>query len=252
MDNHLHLHIDPKGFNLSLFMLSLNTSYATYYNIKYKRHGCVFQGRFQSRIVDTDSYNFALSAYIHNNPHVIEGYTHREEEYKYSSYGIYLGVRKDTFHLIDTGFMMSLFNLRSRAVFSKRYEVFVGHQRDIGTLDELKKKLSCEIEYEYISGRQIILREIPPSKVISFLSGKLMINGCGDLSDKSRRKLIRYRAITAYVLKVYSGLGYKEICNIMYNITLSGCSRLCNHGYELVKQNSAYSEIIHELISCSA
>lgn len=106
MDNHLHLHLDPKGFDLSRFMQCLNTAYVWYYNKKYRRHGHVFQGRFESRILGTDEYNLAVSAYIHNNPHDIEGFSNREEGYKYSSYGIYLGIRKDSLKLVDTSFIM--------------------------------------------------------------------------------------------------------------------------------------------------
>jgi putative transposase len=251
MDTHLHLHLDPKGFDISRFMACLNTSYAGYYNRKYNRRGSVIQDRFQSRLVDTDEYNFAVSAYIHNNPHDMEGYSGREQLYKYSSYGIYLGIRKDTHQLIDTSFMMDLFNIGNKSVFAKRYAEFVSHQRDIGTLGELRKKLSCEAENEYVSGRQVILREVSPAKVISFLSGKLMITGEGNLANKSRNKLLQYRAFTAYVLRVFSGLGYREICSNMYNITISGCSQLCNRGYELVSRNSLYSELIHELINCT-
>jgi putative transposase len=251
MDTHLHLHFDPKGFDISRFMACLNTSYAGYYNRKYNRRGSVIQDRFQSRLVDTDEYNFAVSAYIHNNPHDMEGYSGREQLYKYSSYGIYLGIRKDTHQLIDTSFMMGLFNIGNKSVFAKRYAEFVSHQRDIGTLGELRKKLSCEAENEYVSGRQVILREVSPAKVISFLSGKLMITGEGSLANKSRKKLLQYRAFTAYVLRVFSGLGYREICSNMYNITISGCSQLCNRGYELVSRNSLYSELIHELINCT-
>ena len=38
MDNHLHLHLDPKGFDISKFMHIMNTSYVLYYNRKYKRN----------------------------------------------------------------------------------------------------------------------------------------------------------------------------------------------------------------------
>jgi len=60
MDNHLHLHLDPKGFDVSKFMHSLNTAYVRYYNKKYQRHGHVFQERFQSKILLTDEYNLIL------------------------------------------------------------------------------------------------------------------------------------------------------------------------------------------------
>ena len=75
MDNHLHLHLDPKGYDVSKFMHCLNTAYVWYYNNKYTRHGHLFQDRFVSRMLLTDVHNLVVSAYIHNNPHDIKGYS---------------------------------------------------------------------------------------------------------------------------------------------------------------------------------
>lgn len=152
---------------------------------KYTRRGPVFQDRFESRILFTDEYNFAVSAYIHNNPHDIEGYSGKEETYKYSSYGIYLGLRKNFHQLVDLGFMMDLFHLSEMNDFAARYCEFVSHQRDVGSLGELKKKLSSAVVNEYVSGRSIILRELSPSNVIKYIAGRMMISGNGSLATSS-------------------------------------------------------------------
>ena len=129
MDNHVHIHLDPKGYDVSKFMHSLNTAYVRYYNSKYNRHGHLFQERFQSRILDSDRYNLAVSAYVHNNPKDIPDYSGREEDYPYSSYGIYLGKRKDTYNIIDKSFIMELFHAKD--------ESFV---RSIMSLSKIKGK----------------------------------------------------------------------------------------------------------------
>ena len=251
MDTHLHIHFDPKGYDISKFMHCLNTAYVRYYNKKYERHGHLFQGRFESKILDTDRYNLAVSAYIHNNPKDIDGYEGREEHYTYSSYGIYLGIRKDTHGLIDKGFIRSLFNSKNRNKFIEEYYYFVSSQRDIDSFKEIKEYLSSDAENEYISGREIILREVPPSKVISYISEKLMIPEKIGIITKGSRHLHNYRAFSAYVLRVLCGLGYKEICSNIYNITISGCHRLCNKGYELCKDETLpYRNVFDQLVSC--
>ncbi|MCR4436315.1 MAG: transposase [Clostridiales bacterium] len=251
MDSHLHLHLDPNGFDVSKFMHSINTAYVRYYNKKYNRHGHVFQDRFESRILDTDEYNLAVSAYIHNNAHDIEGYAGKEENYKYSSYGIYLGQRKDFQNLVDTSFIMGLFNKDNSKKFAEKYFAFVSHQRDIGSLKEMKKRLEKAAEYEYISGKKIILRDIQPSKVISYISGKLMTAEKDSRAAGYRRKVYEFRAFTAYALRVLCGLSYKDISSSIYNITISGCSRLCDKGYELIsRENSIYKGIFDELADC--
>jgi REP element-mobilizing transposase RayT len=89
MPNHYHLLVEtPKG-NLSSFMHSLNSAYTTYFNIKRKRAGHLFQGRYKALLIDVDNYLLELSRYIHLNP-VRAGITERPEGYHYSSYRAYI------------------------------------------------------------------------------------------------------------------------------------------------------------------
>ena len=74
MDTHVHIQLDPKGWDISKFMHGINLCYAQYYNRKYQCHGHVFQNRFQSKVLDVDEYNFIVSAYIHNNPKCLPDY----------------------------------------------------------------------------------------------------------------------------------------------------------------------------------
>lgn len=252
MSNHLHLHLDPAGYDISKFMLCTNIAYVRYYNKKYNRHGPVFQERFESRILDSDEYNLAVSAYIHNNAKDIEGYAGREEEYPFSSYGIYLGIRKDILGLVDTGFITSLFNSRNSDRFVQRYREFVSHHRDVGTTAQKARQFSNAIENEYRSGRKIICREWHPSKIISYISDKLLINKPEGLMVKTKKRLLEYRALCVYSMRVLSGLGFRDICQYLYNMTTSACSTLCDRGYELTVNNSFYGGIIDELMSAKA
>jgi len=249
MDNHLHLQLDPRGFDISRFMHSVNVAYVRYYNRKYQRHGPVFQDRFESRILDSDGYNLTVSAYIHNNSKDIQGYAGKEEEYPYSSYGIYTGRRKDYAGIIDTSFIMGIFNTRDKERFAQRYREFAKHQRDIGTTAKEARRLSRAIENEYISGRRIIQRELKPSMVVCYISGKLMINRRGSLMLKAKKRLMEYRAICAYTMRVLCGMTYRGICENMYNITVSACSLLCSRGYELIRDSKEYGMIFNELMS---
>jgi len=89
MANHYHLIVEtPKG-NLSSFMHSLNSAYTTYFNIKRRRAGHLFQGRYKALLIDVDNYLLELSRYIHLNP-VRAGITERPVGYRYSSYRAYI------------------------------------------------------------------------------------------------------------------------------------------------------------------
>ncbi len=253
MNNHVHIHLDPKGFDVSKFMHSLNTAYVRYYNMKYERHGHLFQGRFQSKILDSDRYNLAVSAYIHNNPKDIPEYSGKEEDYPYSSYGIYLGKRKDKLNLVNRRFIMGLLLAKSDENFVQKYFELVNHQRQRDKTDELKNQASIKLENEYISGRHVILRNTPPKEILSFVSKRLdHTRGC-NLAWKGKQKTINYRAFCAYALRVLSGLTYREICQSISSITISCCSQLCERGYKLLNDSeTVYSELFDELVNNAA
>ena len=250
MDNHIHFHIDPKGYDISKFMHSINTSYVIYYNRKYNRHGHVFQERFHSRILDTDRYNLAVSAYIHNNPRDLEGYEGKEERYRFSSYGIYLGIRKDEHKIVDLAFIRSLMGTGNRRRFIMQYGNFVKGQRGTADLLQHRAEYNEKADNEYISGRKTIVREIAPPKVVSYISNKLRIPVKNIVIEHGKQKLYELRAFTAYVLRVLCGLGYRQICELICNITVSGCARLCNKGYELSNRaGSLYGGIFDDLVN---
>ncbi|HHU78721.1 MAG: transposase [Caldicoprobacterales bacterium] len=252
MDNHVHIHLDPKGYDISKFMHSLNTAYVRYYNIKYERHGHLFQGRFQSRILNSERYNLAVSAYIHNNPKDIAEYKGREEDYPYSSFGIYLNKRKDRYNLIDRSFIMGLLHA-NRDNFRRKYYELVKQQDQNNDIDDYSEHTTAESENEYISGRSVILRNISPGEVISYVSRRLGDSANINIAWKSKRKFINYRAFCAYVLRVLGGLSYREICRNIKSITIASCSQLCDKGYELINDTeSIYSEVFHELIGYAA
>jgi REP element-mobilizing transposase RayT len=89
MPNHYHLIIETPKANLSSFMHSLNSAYTTYFNIKRKRAGHLFQGRYKALLIDVDNYLLELSRYIHLNP-VRAGIAEKPESYRYSSYRAYI------------------------------------------------------------------------------------------------------------------------------------------------------------------
>ena len=70
MTNHYHLIVETPEKNLSRIMHYLNGSYTTYTNIKRKRSGHLFQGRYKTIVVDKEYYLLELSRYLHR-PYLI-------------------------------------------------------------------------------------------------------------------------------------------------------------------------------------
>ncbi len=93
MSNHYHLLLETPDANLSQIMRHINGAYTTYFNIKHKRAGHLFQGRYKAILVEADAYAAELSRYIHLNP-VRAGMISGPEEYQWSSYRCYIGLNK--------------------------------------------------------------------------------------------------------------------------------------------------------------
>lgn len=109
MPNHFHLLLKEKiEKGISLFMSKLLTSYSMYFNKKYERTGPVFESRFKATHLNEDKYLKYIFSYIHLNPIKIidplwkeNGITDLQKskiyllDYKYSSYGDYMGLERE-------------------------------------------------------------------------------------------------------------------------------------------------------------
>lgn len=91
LGNHYHLLLETPAGNLAQIMRHIGGAYTTYFNVKRKRAGHLFQGRYKAILVDKDAYALELSRYIHLNP-VRAGIVPRPEEYAWSSYRPYTGL----------------------------------------------------------------------------------------------------------------------------------------------------------------
>lgn len=120
MTNHYHLLIETPSKNLCKVMHYLNSSYTTYVNIKRKRSGHLFQGRYKAILVDKDSYLLELSRYLHLNP-VRANMVERPEEYLHSSYTAYIAEGDG---LVQTTDLLSMFSKDLKAA-KQRYQIFV-------------------------------------------------------------------------------------------------------------------------------
>ena len=107
MNNHYHiLMATPKG-NLSQIMRHINGAYTAYFNIKHRRRGHLFQGRYKSILIEADSYAAELSRYIHLNP-VRARMVSIPENYIWSSYQYYIGKKKGP-DWLSTDFILGYF-----------------------------------------------------------------------------------------------------------------------------------------------
>jgi putative transposase len=95
MGNHYHLIVETPDANLSAFAHAVNSAYTTYFNLKRKRAGHLFQGRYKSILIEKDLYLLELSRYVHLNP-VRARIVEKPQDYALSSYRAYILPREET------------------------------------------------------------------------------------------------------------------------------------------------------------
>nr|WP_230174897.1 transposase [Pseudomonas sp. Bi123] len=86
MTNHVHLLISPhEHSSTSSLMKGIGQRYVQYINRTYGRSGTLWEGRFRSCLVQSDSYVLACYRYIEMNPVRAKMVTH-PAQYRWSSY----------------------------------------------------------------------------------------------------------------------------------------------------------------------
>jgi len=86
MTNHVHLLATPKhDGSVGKMMQSLGRQYVRYFNYTYQRTGTLWEGRYKSCLVDSDTYLFDCYRYIELNP-VRAKMVKDPAEYRWSSY----------------------------------------------------------------------------------------------------------------------------------------------------------------------
>ncbi|MDH7567941.1 MAG: hypothetical protein QHH06_16025, partial [Clostridiales bacterium] len=189
-----------------------------------------------------------LSAYIHNNAKDLPDYAGKEELYRYSSYGIYTGCRKDAEGLVDTEFLLKLFSY-DKSLARQKYRAFTECMRETGIMKEVDDRiLRAYTENEYRSEKKPVVRYESPEELIRKIGEALGERLPERLRTKYSRETSSIRAFVTYVMRVLCGYTYKRICEYIGNMSMSGISRLSNEGFRLFSRHVRYRHAFNSLI----
>lgn len=89
MDNHVHLMLNEKNEDIGTSIKRIAVRYVGWHNNKYGRTGHLFQNRYMSEPVETESYFLTVLRYIHQNP-VKARLVQKAEKYSWSSFQQYI------------------------------------------------------------------------------------------------------------------------------------------------------------------
>jgi putative transposase len=212
MNNHYHLLLETPAGNLSQIMRHINGAYTTYFNVKRKRAGHLFQGRYKAILVEADSYALELSRYIHLNPLRI-GIVDKPEDYEWSSHRYYIGIAKAPSWL-KTGFVLDTFGGKDA---EKKYLEFVNNGIKEECASPLKGVIASTIlgSPEFVReksqahlGKIVTDRNYPAVRVLNRPTMDEIINTVQKLIAEDDRL---YRKVSIYFCHRYSGARLKEL-----------------------------------------
>src|SRR4030042_5175795 len=93
MPNHFHFLVKQNSESgITRLMRRISNAYVQYFNKTNNRKGTLFEGKYKAVRIETDEHLLHLSRYIHRNPINLVG--KNLEEYAYSSYQEYKGIRE--------------------------------------------------------------------------------------------------------------------------------------------------------------
>ncbi len=211
MDNHYHLLLKTNKPNISKSMQWFGTTYTRQYNLKHKRNGHLFQGRFKSFLIENDKYLMLLSCYIHRNP-LRAGIVRRLADYPWSSYPTYAYGKKSPEWLLTKPILSFLDTKKRYTAYRKmvqsysreeskiwedfQHGLFLGSQKFI---DRIKSKYLSENPDVDIPQKRQVLRDTNPENFLKKAARILKCDTDSFLrssrisdSDKLNRDLLIY------------------------------------------------------------
>ncbi|MFA5271185.1 MAG: transposase [Candidatus Omnitrophota bacterium] len=231
MSNHYHLLIETTQANLSRIMQYINTSYTIYYNVKRKRSGHLFQGRFKSILVEADSYFVELTRYIHLNP-VRAKMVDNPAKYCWSSYNAYINNKPDDF--IDKDKIRNLLPMNTesyrnfvlegikdyRDIFKNVYAGFI--LGDVKFIKEKLNQLQKDVESKDFAHKRAIKNIIDPEVIINTVASHFKLEP--EYLRKSNNRPMTAKKTAIYLLRYKTGLTNAQIGEL-FDMKLAAVSK---------------------------
>jgi len=258
MTNHYHLILETPKKNLSRIMHHINSSYTTYINIKMKRSGHLFQGRYKAIVVDEGNYLLTLSRYLHLNP-VRANMTQRPEGYLYSSYRTMVSDTGEK--LVTTSTILGMLANDTEDA-RERYRAFVESALNEDLLNPLRKAyggivLGSEgfikevlnrledkrLASEEISNRKALRATMGTEEIVTLVGKEFGISR----AEIAGTKLSNARNAGIYLMKRYSGATNKEIGEFFGGMSYSAVTKAFQRFKKELEEDSGLRNKINGL-----
>jgi REP element-mobilizing transposase RayT len=237
MTNHYHLIIETPEKNLSRIMQYINSSYTTYTNVKRKRVGHLFQGRYKAILVDRDNYLLELSRYVHLNP-VRVNLAQKPEEYPHSSYWSY--VTDQTEPVVSSDTILQMVTAKRKDA-PDRYRSFVESALGAEMASPMQKVYGGMIlgkegfirdTLARVESERLETPEVSHGKALRYRMGlEDTLSACCEHFKIAREEILRDKRSEArkaciYLMKKHTGATNREIAELFGTLTYSAVAKI--------------------------
>lgn len=147
-----------------------------------------------------------------------------------------------TFQIVDSSFVLSQFSYNIK----RARELYI---KFAGKCNDPKMKAIVEFEHEgseYRSERKILVRNFTPQAILEFAA-----NYCDSVTPeifhiKGKKGAKEFRAVCILLMRSLCSISYREICALAGNISISQACNLCSAGFNIIKRNVKYQNIIDD------
>ncbi len=227
MSNHYHIVVNTPEGNLSRFMRHVNGVYTQRYNIKHKRDGTLFRGRYKAILIQAEEYLTHIVKYVHQNP-LKAKMVNDLNNYKWSSHLFYLRGKSDG-EWLDINNLLACFSSRKKKAIIM-YKEFMDIDLDSEVIKFYSKKAQSSIfgnnwfvemiKEKFIKSDKVSTLEIKEKRVILGERKVKIINKtiCNEFNIEenvlfqTRRGVVNVPRLFAISLsRELSGLSFSEI-----------------------------------------
>jgi len=231
-------------------MRHINGAYTTYFNVKGKHSGHLFQGRYKSILVDADEYAKELSRYIHLNP-VRAKVVEKPEDYKWSSYGSYIGKKRPP-EWLSQDFILEYFGEKesiARKEYKKFFDLIIGEQYESPLLEAISSTiLGTAYFVEFIKETYIKERNVESDiPALKELSEGVSVGDIIEEVDKEFGKGSGLaRGIAIYLSQKHTGNMLKDI-GAVFDIGGSGVSQTSRRIKQKLDKDKSLEKRVREI-----
>jgi putative transposase len=218
MANHFHLLVETLLPNISKIMHYIKGSYTTYYNLRHRRTGHLFQGRFKSIVVDKDAYFVELTQYIHLNP-VYAGIVPNPGAYPWSSYQGYLGKKNEYLDKDEINQYLGMTKEQYRGFVRDRIKkptdplknVYAGFLLgSVGFIKEKLRDLEIQLTSDDVAHKRMLQDDAEVAGDIIDAVAKYYQTTRAEMESSTTRPL-HAKHVVVYLLRRLTGLSNREI-----------------------------------------